>query len=192
MRAAAAAVNSEPGRKLTSHVSAQGLAVLHALASAKPHYHPDSGNALSAGELAVVELVKIVARRGTSRGVTKASLSRTLRRLWRAGLVELMSGWGWSRTMTQAHHAECKHRAARDADPVAAYEEYKAIVTSYDMPDAHGSAEAYMAAMRVADRRLPDVRVTRVQITKAGRARLTRSCTPELTAREAGQRRWRT
>lgn len=136
--------------------------------------------------MTVAELVHLVHRErrrpGTSLGVTRASLSRTLRRLWREGLVELLCGW---RTMTEEHQRVLSKIAEHEADPVAAYQGYQAFVQSIGLADRHGSVEAFMSAQRA---RKPDLRVTRVQITAAGRARLTPLVPGELTDENQWQR----
>jgi DNA-binding transcriptional ArsR family regulator len=58
-------------------LSSQGRAVLQALATAAD------------GELPTADVLRRVHRPGASAAVTRASVSRTLRRLWAAGLVEL-------------------------------------------------------------------------------------------------------
>jgi hypothetical protein len=75
--------------------------------------------------------------------------------LWRAGLVELLSSWS-NETMTERQHKRQQRALLREADPVAAYERNKAILGE----DAYGSLDAYLAAWRAHNRRMPDLRVT--------------------------------
>lgn len=143
--------------------------MLRALANAEGWEDDDDSGLPSwpAGQCSITELVRRLKRPGTSLTVTRASLSRTLRRLWRAGLVELV-GWGRT-TMTEAHQVELARLAKLEADPVAAYGRYQDFVQSYDMQDGYGSVAAYMAEQRRRAHR-PDLRVKTVQITAAGRA----------------------
>jgi hypothetical protein len=171
------AVNSDLGVQVNRTLSRQGLAVLRLLAPARAsrnRYPVD----LSAGELAVADLVQQFHQRGRSLPVTRASLSRTLRRLWRDGLVELSSTYGWQ-TMTERHQKQVEWLEAQAADPLAAYESYKALVG--EDRDSFRSAEAYIVMLRKKVRRGPDLRVTRVRITAVGRTRLTAACVSELT-----------
>ena len=151
-------------------ISAQGRSVLQALAAAEAFEygeHNDGTPAIwPAGLLRVWALVDHVQRPGASLNVTRASLSRTLRRLWRDGFVELSDGW--RSTMTKEQETVAAAVARHEADPVAAYERYKALMG--EGWDRHGSVQAFMAAQRS---RRPSLRVTHVQITDAGRARLT-------------------
>lgn len=69
--------NADDLRKPEVHtLSTQGLAVLQALVAAD-------------GRLPTADVLRRVRRPGASAAVTRASVSRTLRRLWLAGLVEL-------------------------------------------------------------------------------------------------------
>jgi DNA-binding transcriptional ArsR family regulator len=122
---------------------------------------------MAAGELPVNDLVRALRRRGTSLAVTRASLSRTLRRLWRAGLVELATRYSYMPTMTEKQQRDRARVDADITDPVAAYERYKSVVGSEF--DTCGSPEAYLAGLRANWGRAPDLRVQRVRITDAGR-----------------------
>lgn len=163
------AVNSEPSRELTSQVSPQGLAILQALAASRGRKDWRRVRPYAPGELPTSDLVKLLTRPRVAKGVLKASLSRTLRRLWRAGLVELQAAT-WQKTMTEQQRERVQKVQQLEADPVAAYQDYRRVVASLRLPDKHGSPAAYLAAMRVRTERPPDVRVTTVSITKAGRA----------------------
>jgi hypothetical protein len=77
----------------------------------------------------VVRVQRLVARRvagGRSRSVARASLSRTLRRLWRAGLVELFNTrWAAERDAMSRMVEEARARAERvRKDPVGDYAGY--------------------------------------------------------------------
>lgn len=132
-------------------LSTQGLTVLGALA---------------AGPQSVTALVRRVRRPGAALSVTRASLSRTLRRLWRDGLVELSDG---VRSMSDVQRAHRARLATLEADPQAAYDKYRAFVESSGLTDRCGSADAYL---RWQARRPLDLRVRTVHITAAGRSRL--------------------
>jgi hypothetical protein len=122
--------------------------------------------ATTTGALPVVD---VVARLDplVALSVRRASLSRSLCRLWRAGLVELADADG--QTLTE--HRRWKARTK--ADPEAAYEEYKA-----SGPDYCGSLDAFWLA------RFPVFCATQVQITSAGRARLSVNSDLPETAHE--------
>jgi hypothetical protein len=102
-----------------------------------------------------------------SRGSARASLSRTLRRLWRAGLIELLTG---TYTTFTSYHAEIDRRLARvEQDPK----------TVFQLAVAKGaleqSPEDYLRTARVqAARRRRNIRAMHVQITPVGRAALAR------------------
>src|SRR4051812_24325151 len=91
-------------------LSAQGRVVLEALA------REDSGR------LWAVDLLDALRRPATADGVTRASLSRTLRRLWRASLVELMNADGVTLTSEATRMAELA--AAVRSAPDATYRAY--------------------------------------------------------------------
>lgn len=102
----AARLDARPdaGAMSPTRISAAGLAVLQAC--------------LGPRTVAIHDLVRRSQRRPP---VARASLSRTLRRLWRAGLVELTTDWGT--TLTE-HHAEIDDTlAAQERDPEAAFAE---------------------------------------------------------------------
>ncbi len=85
-----------------TRLSASGLAVLEAC--------------LGRDAVSIDELVRRSPRR---QAVARASLSRTLRRLWRAGLVELLNDWG--DTLTEYYAAIDNKLAAQERDPDAAF-----------------------------------------------------------------------
>lgn len=88
-------------------LSSQAIAVLETL-SQQP-----------ADRMSIRELVELLRPGHGSRASTRASLSRTLRRLWRAGLVELKNDWGW--TLTERHAELDTQLTQHEADPEAAY-----------------------------------------------------------------------
>jgi DNA-binding transcriptional ArsR family regulator len=96
-------------------LSVQGRRVLEALAR--------TGD----GQLTVAEVLRHVRRRHTSLPVARASLSRTLRRLWTAGFVELWTRpAGWTRLTTLTKEVvEWRARYERErAAPEAAFAAY--------------------------------------------------------------------
>ena len=94
-------------------LSPAGRAVLRACAASPKHFDATSS---AGGCLNVADLVRVAPG---SRTVARASLSRTLRRLWRAGWIELINGNGYSLTAQHAH-ADAALLAA-ERDPEGAY-----------------------------------------------------------------------
>ena len=72
------------------------------------------------------QLVELLRPGHGSAASTRASLSRTLRRLWRDGLVEL-SSWGRG-TLTERYAALDTALAEHEADPEAAYADVLAAI----------------------------------------------------------------
>jgi DNA-binding MarR family transcriptional regulator len=115
----------------------------------------------------VAEVLRRVRRRHTSLPVARASLSRTLRRLWTAGFVEL-----WTRpadrttwTTLTAEVAAWRAQYERErADPEAAYAAY-----CQEVANSFGSAAAYLEAVR-AEAMHPRARVRRIALLPPGRA----------------------
>jgi hypothetical protein len=119
-----------------TRLSRQGRDVLEALAQRAD------------GRLDIWRLVKRLQPRHGSQASTRASLSRTLRRLWRAGLVELEHAGGL--TLREMHVA-CDAELARfNVDPEADYAGTLAKIASGRIPAlfAHASAAAYFAERR--------------------------------------------
>lgn len=83
-----------------ARLSPEGLAVLHACAGV-------------GGSMYVADLVRLAPGR---RAVARASLPRTLRRLWRAGWVELVNAYGYSLTARYADVDADLQAAERDPD----------------------------------------------------------------------------
>ena len=153
-----------------TRLSSQGYAVLCALNAARAPL-PRSRVRVQAKpdySLPVAALVRRLARPGVSRSVTRASLSRTLRRLWRDRLVELRGG---GVTLTQKHEHRQAILAEHEADPVAAYQGYVAwrsrvaALAGKSYSDPYGSVEGFMAAQRRALRQRPQIYVRDVLIT---------------------------
>jgi len=118
------------------------------------------------GGVLVRDLVRLQVRPGRSPAVTRASLSRTLRRLWRAGLVELHDRLDSLSTKRQM----ARERLQRfEADPVGSYQGYRSWAAQLRRADAYGSAEAFLAAKRVQASAVPHLRVVRVTATPRGR-----------------------
>jgi hypothetical protein len=178
-----------------TRLSPQGLAVLHALSAVEAReYRRYDGRTMmtTAGQLTVAALVIRIGRRGASRTVTRASLSRTLRRLWRDGLVELSEH---GRTLTEKRDHIRAMVGEQEADPEQAYAGYLAWRASIAAmlgqpvkPDPYGSVEYFMRARRRAMHQRPRIYVRDVQITEAGLARLTLNTTCELTDDNTTQR----
>jgi DNA-binding MarR family transcriptional regulator len=136
-------------------LSVQGRRVLEALAR--------TGD----GQLTVGEVLRHVRRRHTSLPVARASLSRTLRRLWTAGFVELWTRPA-DRTRLTTEVAEWRAQYEQErADPEAAYAAYcRQVATA---AETFGSALAYLEAVRAQALR-PRVRVRRIALLPPGRA----------------------
>ena len=97
-----------------TRVSPQGLAVVEALA-----HQPSS-------RVPIRQLVRLLAPAHGSVASTRASLSRTLRRLWSVGLIELENDWRVPLTKRLA--ALDAERAQLEADPEAAYAKQRAAI----------------------------------------------------------------
>jgi len=139
-------------------VSAQGRAVLQALTAAVE------------GRLSPADVLRRVQRPGASVAVTRASLSRTLRRLWTAGLVELADGA--ARTLTGEADQQRRWAEIAAAQPETAYRAYLDKMRQDGQPDRYGSAGRYVAAWQEVAARMPTLRVRLVHVTGAGRAAL--------------------
>lgn len=139
-------------------VSEQGQHVLEALVTADE-------------PLPVAAVLVHVRRPDASAPVARASLSRTLRRLWAAGLVELVTGHATRPTLTEQAKYWRSVYAKVQAAPDAAYQAYRRLLAN-PADDDYGSAAAYVDACRV-DAERPSARVRRVALTPKGRERLT-------------------
>jgi hypothetical protein len=118
------------------------------------------------GHLATADVLRRVCRPGASAAVTRASVSRTLRRLWTAGLVELADGA--QRTLTAKVAQRERACAAAQRHPEAAYRAYLERRRVDGQPDRYGSAARHAAAWREAVRDRPSLRVAQVQLTSTG------------------------
>lgn len=132
------------------------------------------------GVVAVAELVERRGRGGDSLPVARASLSRTLRRLWRTGLVELggrPEAWAFSAARKGAE----KFRAMAESDA-----DYRRVCRSRkESGFAPPKDRAAYRAEYLARAARPDVRARYVLITKQGR--LTAALVPELTGTKRKQ-----
>jgi DNA-binding MarR family transcriptional regulator len=143
--------NRRAGPPLRTRLSHQGRLVLAALAAGD-------------GPLPVSRILACVRTPSTSLPVAQASLSRTLRRLWAAGLVELVTTQATRPTLTD-HATYWRSAYARVSPcPDAAYQAYRRQVAT----DAYGSAAAYLAAWRH-DAERPHARIRGVVLTPNGR-----------------------
>jgi hypothetical protein len=124
-----------------SRVSDNGRDVLRLLARA------------SGGSLPLRTLKTALDRGDVSPAVQRASLSRTLRRLWRAGLVELSDERGEPLTSRIARIHQWAERVR--SDPAGAYRVY---VTRAARGDQFGSADAYARAYLEQAARVPEIR----------------------------------
>jgi hypothetical protein len=134
-------------------LSRQGRTVLEALALDGPS--------------SVAAVLARVSRPNVSAGVARASLSRTLRRLWTAGLVELVTAHATGPTLTKqvAYWRELSDhvRAAPEASWAAYRQRFPTRAEDF------ASASAYVAAIG-AEAERPRARVRRVSLTPKGRA----------------------
>ena len=130
--------------------------------------------------VAVAVVLGDVHRPGVSLPVARASLSRTLRRLWAAGLVELLTAPATRPTLTDqaAYWRTCY--ATMQAAPEAHYQAYRRSLQP-PAEDDFGSATAYVEAFRAAAVR-PFARVCQVSLTEAGRAAVNKASRGESIA----------
>jgi hypothetical protein len=134
--------------------------------------------ASAGGAVLCSELVAQRVRRGDAQSVVRASLSRTLRRLWRLGLVELSDGF---RTATGGRDQALEQLQRVRRDPAGAYAAYQrrigrlAAFTAArrgraipPVRDPYGSPESFLDAAERETHRFPRLRVLRVALTAAG------------------------
>ena len=149
-------MKSKSPRRAISKLSEQGRRVLEALAARD-------------GPLSVAAVLALIRRPDVAAPVARASLSRTLRRLWAAGLVELVTGHATRPTLTeQAAYWRSLYVAAQ-ASPDATYQDY-----CRRFGDHHGSAAGLQEALR-AQVACYGARVRRVVLTPNGRAAVKKS-----------------
>jgi hypothetical protein len=146
----------DPIRPRCMRLSIQGRRVLEALGRTHD------------GQLTVADLLVQIRQPETSVLVAKASLSRTLRRLWARGLVELVTRDRTGETLTaQVAFWRRQFETVRSA-PEAYYRTYRErLATPAD--DAFGSAAAYVASFR-AEAERPSAAVRAVGSLGRGRA----------------------
>jgi hypothetical protein len=156
-------MNQHRPASVASRLSPEGLAVLHACAASSRHWNSDDSGV--GGCMFVADLVRLAPGR---RAVVRASLSRTLRRLWHAGWVELFNAWGYSLT---ARHADADAQLQEyERDPDATYAQAAAAPGFFP----YVTPEEYLVSLRERALQLKRGRpVHVVQITSAGRERLT-------------------
>jgi DNA-binding MarR family transcriptional regulator len=182
-----ATVNSDTMAEVNRPVSPQGLAILRILAGAKPRTVRcrEHINIYPAG-VEMQELFAALAPFTVSRNVARASISRTLRRLWALGLVELHHHpWACADTSLSAKQREARRRLAEaEADPEGVYQGYVAWIAR-KWHDRYGSAAAFVEAKRKqASRPERGYYVRFIEITDKGRQRLTFSPAQKLTGLE--------
>ncbi len=139
-------------------LSRQGQTVLEALFVQEPSHR-----------LPISRLTHLTRPVHSSLPSTRASLSRTLRRLWRAGLVELKSDWGV--TLSDRLHELEVELAAHEGDVDGAYADILAAVAR-GTPGffACGSADEYLQHhRRLVSRRKRHIRSTSVELSMRGR-----------------------
>jgi hypothetical protein len=127
------------------------------------------------GRISVKELIRHRIARGMKRGVAKASLSRTLRRLWRLGLIELhtySSGYRFSATERQLNAQRIFERVLQN--PRVEYRQFKKHMTSFaavmggKFTDPYGSASAFLATKQRAFMQCPRIRARYIETTAQG------------------------
>src|SRR5438128_2517891 len=148
------------GHVATPNLSDQGRRVLQAVASTTD------------GQLTVCDLIAVIRQPSTSLPVARASVSRTLRRLWAARLVELVTHHPTRPALTdEAAYWRSLH-ATVQAAPDDTYRKYRAQLAAggdRSDDDRFGSAAALVAAFKDAAA-CPHARVHRVRLTPQGRA----------------------
>jgi DNA-binding IclR family transcriptional regulator len=144
---------ADRGSATPTRLSVQARRVLEALAR--------TGD----GQLTVREVLGHVRQPGISLAVTRASVSRTLRRLWRAGYVEVTDKHGITLT---GHVAPIQRRA--QAVVTAPALAYRAYLKQQATDDPCGSASAYATAYADYAARMPEMRVRTVTLAGAGHA----------------------
>lgn len=154
-----------PGRG-TVRLSSQGFAVLQVCAASPLRLQESECDAGGVGgAMYVAELIRLAPGRPA---VARASVSRTLRRLWCHGWIELASVSGWSLTAKHAD-ADAELQAA-ERDPEGTY----ATAKAYGGLFLWQSPAEYLAYLRRrATQRVHRQRMAYAQITSAGRERLT-------------------
>lgn len=149
-----------------TRLSRAGLAVLRACVASAGHLESDDSGL--GGCLYIAKLSNLLKSMPGRPEVARASLSRTLRRLWRAGWVELLGDCG--RSLTRIYADAAADLQAAERDPAGTYARAAAQPGIF----LWQSPEEYLAHLRRTAAWLPrQRRMTIVQITSAGRQRLT-------------------
>jgi hypothetical protein len=154
-------IDRPPAPLAGTPVSSQGRVVLEALSRD------------ASGRLWAVDLLDALRRPGTADAVTRASLSRTLRRLWRLRLVELVDIDG--RTLTGEANRMQAVAARVLANPDSAFAAYLDQCRRHGQSDEYGSARRYAARWRTEAQRVPSLRAYLVDVTAAGRQAVNKS-----------------
>ena len=111
---------------------------------------------------------------GASLSVVRASLSRTLRRLWAQGFVELYSGW--TETFSELKDRNTKRATEVRRDAEGEYQGYLswlrglAALTGGQVKAKYESPEALCCSLEKRAARVPRGRIKSVRLTEAGRA----------------------
>jgi DNA-binding MarR family transcriptional regulator len=148
---------------MIGRLSAAGVVVLEALAL----------EALAGRDGLPIHTLEGFTHGHRSQASARASLSRTLRRLWRQGYVELENNYG--RTLTSVHAALDAELARHEADPLAAYEEKRAaLAAGAPMFFPFASPAEWLEGHRQQIERLrrPGLRCTFARLTPKGAERL--------------------
>ena len=122
----------------TRAISSQATAVLETLSQ----QHGD--------RMSIRRLVDLLRAGHGSSNSTRASLSRTLRRLRRDGFVELTNDWNPDRTLTERHAKLDTELAQHEADPEADYASLLAKIACGTVPALYdrGSSAAHLEHTR--------------------------------------------
>jgi hypothetical protein len=152
--------------RATARLSARGVAVLIACAASRLRYAQATDCDLggSGGLLSFNELLRLAPARPT---VARASLSRTLRRLWRRGLIELITEHGHTLSAKYANAAVALQTAEKDPEGTYALAEWHGGFFPYETPTEYLEHLRYSVRQRILGQRMHYV-----QITSAGRERL--------------------
>jgi hypothetical protein len=176
--------DSESARTMhvsTAKLSPQGRAILERCAQSSLRLRVNGGADI-AGCLYIRDLMRL--RQG-SRNVVKASVSRSLRRLWRAGWVELLSEHGSSLTNHHANAAADLEAAERDPEGVYA----RARAVGGPGLFLWATPQEYLSYLHSrADELMRGRRMALVYITNAGRQRLTEINLKLTARRDPGER----
>jgi Fe2+ or Zn2+ uptake regulation protein len=128
------------------------------------------------GRISIQEIVEQRIAEGVKLSVARASVSRTLRRLWLLGLIELHSfdsaDYRWCATVMRLNAQKVLERVKQD--PQAQYREWVQCATGlarmagFSFSDHYGSAEAFLAEKERAFAECPRIRARYVEATAQG------------------------